>query len=35
MAPRILWPLHWMVLSGQFHAPASLPQDKEPPVRIG
>jgi hypothetical protein len=30
MAPRILWPRHYMEVSGQLHGPAALPQGKSP-----
>jgi hypothetical protein len=32
IAPLILWPQHLMEVSGQFHAPATLPPEKEPLV---
>jgi hypothetical protein len=34
IAPLILWPRHYMEVSGQFYAPATLPQGKEPLVLI-
>jgi hypothetical protein len=34
IAPLILWPRHWMEVSGQLHAPATLPPGKEPVVPI-
>jgi hypothetical protein len=34
-SPLILWPRHYMQVSGQLHAPAALPPGKEPPVSIG
>jgi hypothetical protein len=34
IAPRILWPRHYMEVSGQLHAPATLPQG-ESPLPIG
>jgi hypothetical protein len=30
IAPLILWPRHYMEVSGQLHAPAALPQGKSP-----
>jgi len=33
--PRILWPRHWMEVSGQLHAPGALSPGKEPLVPIG
>jgi len=35
IAPLILWPRHWMEVSGQLHVPAALPPGKEPLVPIG
>jgi hypothetical protein len=35
IAPRILWPQHYMEVSGQLHAPAALPPGKEPLMPIG
>jgi hypothetical protein len=35
IAPRILWPRHYMEMSGQFHAPAALPPGKEPRIHVG
>jgi hypothetical protein len=35
IAPRILWPRHYMEVSGQIHALAALPPGKELPVPIG
>jgi hypothetical protein len=35
IAPLILWPRHWMEVSGQLHAPADLLPGKEPLVPIG
>jgi hypothetical protein len=29
------WPQHWLEVSGQLHAPAALPSEKESAVRIG
>jgi hypothetical protein len=34
IAPRILLPRHEMEVSGQLHAPAALPSEKEPLVSI-
>jgi hypothetical protein len=34
-APLILWPRHYMEVSGQLHAPATLPPGKEPLVPTG
>jgi hypothetical protein len=34
IAPRILWPRHYMEVSGQLHAPAALPPGKEPLVPV-
>jgi hypothetical protein len=33
--PRIFRPWRLMEVSGQFHAPATLPPGKDPPVPIG
>jgi hypothetical protein len=33
--PRILWPRHYMEMSGQLHALATLAPEKEPLVSIG
>jgi hypothetical protein len=30
IAPIILWPRHYMEVSGQLHAPAALPPGKSP-----
>jgi hypothetical protein len=35
IAPHILWPRHWMVVSGQLHGPVALPPGKETLVPIG
>jgi hypothetical protein len=35
IAPRISWTRYQMEVSGQLHAPAALPQGKEPLVPIG
>jgi hypothetical protein len=35
IAPLILWPRHYMEMSGHFHEPAALPPGKEPLVPIG
>jgi hypothetical protein len=32
IAPRILWPRHYMEASAQLHAPVALPPGKEPLV---
>jgi hypothetical protein len=35
ITPRILWPRHYMEVSGQLHAPAALLPGKESLVPIG
>jgi hypothetical protein len=35
IAPLILWPRHWIEVSGQLHAPAALLPGKEPPALFG
>jgi hypothetical protein len=36
IAPSILWPRNYMEVSGQVHAPAALPPEKEPlDTRLG
>jgi hypothetical protein len=35
IAPRMLWPRHWMEVSGQLHALAALSPGKETLVPIG
>jgi hypothetical protein len=35
IASRILWPRHWMEVSGQLHVPVALPPGKEPVVPTG
>jgi hypothetical protein len=35
IALLILWPRHWMEVSGQIHVSAPLPPGKEPLVPIG
>jgi hypothetical protein len=35
IAPRILWPRHYMEVSGQLHALAALPPVRVPLVPIG
>jgi hypothetical protein len=30
IAPRFLWPRHWVEMRGQLHVPAALPQRKSP-----
>jgi hypothetical protein len=30
IAPRILWPQHYMEVSGQLHAPSALPPRERP-----
>jgi hypothetical protein len=34
MTPRIIWPRHYMEVSGQIHATAALPPRKETMVPI-
>jgi hypothetical protein len=34
-APRILWPLYYIEMSSQLHAPTALPPGKEHPVPTG